>query len=421
MVETHSNIDGRCDINRGVNNLLNARPTNFNINNSVYSQVDNMFQYKILDTKFEDNTQENQVVWSLTKNILDDIDKWTQISTVNYINLNGAYGPLRKIINVNDQLIAFQDTGICTIDYDQRAALSTVEGLPVQLGNTNKVTGYTIVNDKIGCHNKWSINLNSTGLYFIDDYHYSLNRISLQNKIESISTVQGFSQWFKDNINCTIWNPNNFTAFKLSFDEVTKDLYIVNNNTTLVYNSLLQRFISFMDYPNCPIVTNCGLDSLIVSQKGVFVNVYEMFKGDYNNLLDVQQPYWMTYRLNPSAYTDNLFTNFTYIADIIPAGTSLDNTDITSTAHQTFTSVEAWNEYQHGMLDLTTVKNRHRHSKDRFRIWRGDIPRDGDTLTTHVNGGNRMRNPWIYLKLYKDTTGDTDKMVFHNLTVTYYK
>ena len=99
----------------------------------------------------------------------------------------------------------------------------------------------------------------------------------------------------------------------------------------------------------------------------------------------------------------------------------MHNTDITSTAHQTFTSVEAWNEYQHGMLNLTTIKNRHRHSKDRFRIWRGDIPRDGDTLTTHVNGGNRMRNPWLYLKLYKDTTGDTNKMVFHNLTVTYYK
>lgn len=421
MVESHQNLDGRCDVNRGVTNLVNTRPNNFNLFNDAYNQKDNLFQYKILDTKFEDNAQENQVVWSLTKNVLDDIDKWTQISTVNYLNLNGTYGRLRKIINVNDQLVAFQDNGICTIDYDQKAAMSTVEGVPVQLGNTNKVTGYTTVNDKIGCHNKWSINLNSTGLYFIDDYHHSLNKFTFQNGVESISTVQGFSQWFKDNINCTIWNPNNFTAFKVSFDEVTKDLYIINDQTALVYNSSLQRFISFMDYSKCPIITNCGLDSLIFVQKGRLGALYEMFKGDYNNLLDVQQPYWMTYRLNPSAYTDNLFTNFTYIADIIPAGTSLDNTDITSTAHQTFTSVEAWNEYQHGMLDLTTVKNRHRHSKDRFRIWRGDIPRDGDTLTTHINGGNRMRNPWLYLKLYKDTTGDTNKMVFHNLTVTYYK
>lgn len=421
MVESHQNLDGRCDVNRGITNLVNARPTNFNLFNDVYNQTDNLFQYKILDTKFEDNTQENQVVWSLTKNILDNIDKWTQINTVNYLNLNGTYGRLRKIINVNDVLLAFQDTGISTINYNQKAAMSTVEGIPVQLGNTNKVDGYTTVSNKIGCHNKWSINLNSAGLYFIDDYNQSLNRYSTQNGIESISNLQGFTQWFKDNINGTIWKPTNYTAFKLSFDELTKDLYIVNDKEALVYNTSLQRFVSFMDYPKCPLITNYQLNSIALYQNKFGLELHSMFKGGYNNLLGVQQPYWMTYRLNPSTYTDNLFTNFTYIADIIPSGTSLDNTDITSTAHQTFTSVEAWNEYQHGVLDLTTVKNRHRHSKDRFRIWRGDIPRDGDTLTTHINGGNRMRNPWLYLKLYKDTTGDTNKMVFHNLTVTYYK
>ena len=421
MVESHQNLDGRCDVNRGIINLVNARPTNFNLFNDAYNQTDNLFQYKILDTKFEDNTQENQVVWSLTKNILDDIDKWTQISTVNYLNLNGTYGRLRKIINVNDVLLAFQDTGISTINYNQKAAMSTVEGIPVQLGNTNKVDGYTTVSNKIGCHNKWSINLNSTGLYFIDDYNQSLNRYSAQNGIESISNLQGFTQWCKDNINGTIWTPKNYTAFKLSFDELTKDLYIINDKEALVYNAQLQRFVSFMDYPKCPLITNYQLNSIALHQDRFGIELYKMFTGYYNNLLGVQQPYWITYRLNPSAYTDNLFTNFTYIADIIPAGTSLDNTDITSTAHQTFTSVEAWNEYQHGMLDLTTVKNRHRHSKDRFRIWRGDIPRDGDTRTKHINGGNRMRNPWLYFKLHKDTTGDTNKMVFHNLTVTYYK
>ena len=36
MVETHKNIDGRCDVNRGISNILNDRPTNFNIMNSAY-------------------------------------------------------------------------------------------------------------------------------------------------------------------------------------------------------------------------------------------------------------------------------------------------------------------------------------------------------------------------------------------------
>lgn len=416
MVETHINLDGRCDVNRGVNNLVNARPNNFNLLNKVYSQEDNIFQYRILDTKYEDNTQENQVVWSLTKTIQDDIDKWTQINTVNYLNLNGTYGRLRKIININGVLLAFQDTGLSTINYNQKAAMSTVEGIPVQLGNTNKVDGYTTVNDKIGCHNKWSINLNSTGLYFIDDYNQTLNRYSNEG-VESISNIQGFSQWFKDNVNGTIWSPNNYTAFKLSFDELTKDLYIVNDTEALVYNTQLKRFTSFMDYFRCPLITNSKLNSIAIHQTdNSLIELYQMFAGDYNDILGYECPYWMTYRLNPSPYTDNMFTNFTYIADRFDSDNNLINLQT-----PVFDTVKAWNEYQEGELNLTNTKRRHVHSKHRFRIWHGDIPRDGDTLTTHVNGGDRMRNPWLYLKLSKDTTGDTNKMVFHNLTVTYYK
>jgi hypothetical protein len=107
MVETHINLDGRCDVNRGVNNLINARPTNFNLLNTAYNQLDNFFAYKITDDKFDDNAYENQVVWSLTKVPMDDIDKWTCLNAVNYLNLNGTYGKLNKILNVNDVLVAF--------------------------------------------------------------------------------------------------------------------------------------------------------------------------------------------------------------------------------------------------------------------------------------------------------------------------
>lgn len=416
MVETHINLDGRCDVNRGTNNLLNARPNNFDIINTGYTQTDKFFQYKILDEKFQNNNYENQVVWSLTKTVMDDVDKWTQINAVNYLNLNGACGKLRKIINVNGVLLALQDTGISTINYNQKAAISTVEGVPVQLGNTNKVDGYTTISDTIGCHNKWSINLNSTGLYFIDDYKKSLNRYSAQNGIQSLSTLQGFNSWFNDAISGTIWNPNAADAFTISFDELTKDLYISNNETCLVYNAILDKFISFMDYVDCPVFTDCNLQSYVFHQASNNVTLNTMFTGQYNNILGLQVSYSMTYRLNPSEYTDNLFTNFTYIADL------LDNDKITTdTAHLTFTSVKAWNEYQCGELDLTKTTNRHRHSKDRYRMWHGDIPRDGDTLTSHKYGSDRMRNPWLFLTLHKNTNDDNYKMVFHNLTVTYYK
>lgn len=412
MVETHINLDGRCDVNRGVNNLLNARPTNFNLLNTAYTQNDNFFSYKINDEKLDKTTYNNQILWSLTKIPLDDIDKWTNINAVNFLNINGAYGKLNKILNVNDTLIAFQDSALSTIDYDLKAAMSTMEGVPIQLGNTNKVTGYTVISPYLGCQNKWSICNTENGVYFIDDNTKSLYAFSTNNGPINIGLQASFDSWFKENANGVVWNPTN-DGFKLSYDNITKDLYISNNETCLVFNNKLQKFTSFMDYPNSQIV-NLNSKSLLINTVSTGSKLYEMFEGEYNNLLDEYKPYWITYRLNPSSYTDNLFTNFTYVADCKNANNEL-------VPNQTFTSVKAWNEYQSGELDLTTITNRHRHSKKKYRIWHGDIPRDGDTLKSHINGGDRMRNPWIFLKLTNDNINENNQMIFHNLTVTYYK
>lgn len=425
MVETHKNLDGRSDINRGTSNILNARPSNFNLFNDVYSQQDNFFQYKILDDKFNQKTYPNQIIWSLTKTPMSDIDQWLNISGVNYLNLDGVQGKLNKIINYNDSLLAFQDSAISTIDFNVRAALSTEGGLPVQLGNTGKVTGYTKITDKAGCHNKWSINLNPTGLYFIDDFNKTFNCFT-PNGAKDIGYSAAFSQWFKDNITGDVWSPINNKAFKVQYDANTNDIYLLNDEFSLIYNPNIGKFTSFIDYANCPMLLYNTVDSVIAHQDNTLnkVKLYSMFTGDYNQLLDKPVDYWITYRLNPSPYTDNLFTNFTYIADEMDA----NGQTIKDSPHSTFTNVEAWNEYQKGDLDLTTVNHRHRHAKDRYRLWQGDIPRDGDhydytsSTQTHINAGDRMRNPWLFLKLLKkNTNDDRNKMIFHNLTVTYYK
>jgi len=53
--------------------------------------------------------------------------------------------------------------------------LATTAGLPVQMGNTNKVTGYRFLTDTSGCHNKFSISKNSAGVFYVDDYNKSFN------------------------------------------------------------------------------------------------------------------------------------------------------------------------------------------------------------------------------------------------------
>ena len=420
MVESYTNLDGRSDVNRGVNNLLNLRPSNTNLFNPVYNQQDNFFSYKVLDEKFDKNVFENQVVWSLSKTNLDNIDKWADINAVNSLQLDGRLGSINKIINMNDTLLAFQDTGISTIDYNLKSALTTHEGVPLQMGNTGKVTGYTKVTSDIGCHNKWAMCLTDSGLFFIDSYRKALYAIASNASPTDISSTKYFSIWFKENINNDIWNPNtNTQAFRLNYDSSTQDLYIINDSTCLLYNVGLQSFTSFMDYINTPIITNIQGKSIALSQITNELKLYTMFEGPYDEIYGNNMNYSIEYRLNPSPYTDNLFTNYQYVADWTDSNTkSNDYKQFDTNRFDHFDTVEAWNEYQHGILKADTGTGI-RPIKTKFRIWRGDIPKDGDTLEGRKLKGDRMRNPWIHLKFSKNNINNT-KMTFHNLNVIYY-
>lgn len=410
MIESHTNLDGRSDVNRGDTNLINLRPSNSNIINNVYSQQDNFFQYKVLDEKFSKNEFGNQVVWSLSKNNLDNIDKWTSVSAVNTLQLDGKLGKINKVINVNNTLLAFQDKGISTIDYNLQAALTTYEGVPLQMGNTGKVTGYTLVTDNIGCLNKGAIVLSNAGLFFIDDYNNSLIQYTANEGLQNLSNNKLFSTWFKDNIIYTPWDPTN-NAFRLNYDSLTQDLYIQNKTTCLVYNVQLDAFTSFMSYTNTPLLFNNNGKSIALNQKEHQLKVWELFEGNYDNIYNTVVPYSIEYRINPSPNTDNMFTNYQYDADLLDEKTN----KLINGPQNCFDTVEAWNEYQHGILSIRNTK----FNNPKFRIWRGDIPRDGDTTTNNKLKADRMRNPWIHLKLSKNNpTGK--KMIFHNLNIIYY-
>jgi hypothetical protein len=118
-----------------------------------------------------------------------------------------------------------------------------------------------------------------------------------------------------------------------------------------------------------------------------------------------------------------------------------------------FDSLETWNEFQHGIVALEN-KNGHaamkHHTSDgtealkrKFRIWRCDIPRNNCNLGTPAEGvtwpystdaqlgvsryvrkpQDRMRNPWIYLKLKKDAASDDSSLnraEIHDIVMTFF-
>lgn len=431
MCETHVNIDGRYDKNRGQIDNTNMHPTIFNQLNPVYSQKDNFFESRQLDTEdVKDLKYPNQIYYSKTKNSGSDVDLWTNVTLASTLEMDGDKGQITSLNRLNDSIIVFQDSGIGQVLYNENMQMSTTQGVPIEIANSGKVTGKRYFSDTIGCSNKWSIIQTPSGIYFMDSNDKGIYLFNGQ--LKNISASSGFDVWAKQNIPSSEykWTPTAFNNFTSFYDKVNQDVLFVNRNTALAFSEKFGVFTSFYNYENSPYL--CNLDDTGIWLKwarGIDVSTAEehsntfLWKhnaGDYCRFFGSEKPYWTTLVGNPEPQLDKIFTNLEFRATVDGDGEYNDQQRYVP--YLPFDNLEVWNEYQHGNTELKT-KWGHRitrhHDGDNstlarnYRIWRCDIPRDD----THRL--DRIRNLWAYLKLQKDE--DTDKRVeIHDIIMTYF-
>ena len=432
------NIDGRYDRNRAQVSNLNMSPQNFNLLNPVYSQMDNFFSYKILDKDdYKDGSYPNTVTWTKTKQNGADVDLWTNITLANTLELDGDKDTVNKLIRLNNQLLSFQDKGIAQILYNENTQISTTEGVPIEIANSQKVQGKRYYSDTVGCSNKWSIAQTPAGIYFMDSNEKSIYLFNGQ--LNNLSTTGGFNSWAKQNIPASDveWTPNVFDSFIAFYDKLNQDVLFINKETALAYSEKFNCFTSFYDYGETPYFNS--LDDV-----GIWIKDNSLWKhqsGKYCNFFDENKPFSMTLIANKESQMDKVFTNLEFRACVEGEGT-YDNTKDKFNPSLPFETLETWNEYQHGILTLSNrnTNDRFTHGKDnsilarKFRMWRCDIPRDNakvDSTTESLMGIkrfktrplDRIRNPWAYIKLTKNAAKEEsflNKTEIHDIMATYF-
>lgn len=459
MVETYINIDGRYDRNRGLLDNTNIVPTNFNQLNKAYTQHDKFLTSYINDRSFDVNNFPNTVTWTLTKVFGQDIDAWTHLTNTSIMDLEGNHGKLTKLINFQNNMLFFQDTAVGVIRYNENAALSTEKGLPVELGNSGKVTGKEYINGKIGCQNKRTIISTKHGLYFIDG---NTQTIYAATQPQELAVPKGLS----DNAFDTYLQAQEMSTARSFYNQDKQDVYFVFDNfdlPCLTYNEQTDQFTSFYDY-NPEFIENIKDICYHIKNSKDTAYIWKQNLGEYNyfytlnslgNPYDLYSPFYITIVCNgeqAEATTDKIFNNLEFRSDTWSSDGKLK--DFT-----TFDLLEVANEYQYGCLALRDIRQDISNDKfgdkrqidipsnlkKKFRIWRSLFPRaqrsinqvylpniweDVSVNSTQelqaelpnkqpMTSRDRIRNTWTYVSL-KKTTPNTDRLVLHDMIIYYY-
>jgi len=436
MLETHINIDGRTDLQRGTSYIASIDAEKWGSLNPVYSQDNNFIVQRDLDTDFNLDTYRSSLTWTLEKHDSEDVDAWTHITLASSLKLDGDKGICRALRRLGNTIIAFQDRGISEILFNSRTQLSTTEGIPVEIGNSGKVDGKRYITNKYGCTNKWSITEGKNALYFVDNINKAFCGFNGQ-AIENLSTKLGFSSWFREINNTEPWRPVDFNNIVSYYDKIHSDVYLVRNTDDdmpcLVYNENLGAFTSFFDYSAVLMMSN--VEDRFLSYKNHALWLQN--EGLYCNFFGRQYPYWMQYRVTPEPFSDKIWTNIDYRADFYEvldsSGTAivpeenLINGDVfgsmtdTYKEWETFSDYRVWDEYQNtGFTDFTHQRFDRDDVRKKFRIWRLAIPRalkEG----TNIHGMDRIRNPWINLMFRKNDVDGKYLMQLHDIVVKYFE
>jgi len=104
--------------------------------------------------------------------------------------------------------------------------------------------------------------------------------------------------------------------------------------------------------------------------------------------------------LNPESDYDCIFNTIEFTSELY-----LNDVDQPA---NTLTHIQAYSEYQDsGRIQL--VNGRGSNLRRKFREWKANIPREDR---------NRIRNPWIFLKLELDNESNY-KFILHDVIVNY--
>ena len=373
--------------------------------NNVYSQTPNLIQRRSLDYNIKRlNSFDTNIITTKLKSAGELIDNWTDILPNEIMTLDGKHGSINTLVSFNDELYSIQDKAFAFLSISPRVQVQGGDGLAIQLGTGSVLDRYKYISTDSGTLNKWSVVNGNQGIYYFDLLNKSLMLFS--GNIVKLSDLKGMHQYLINNIDDDILKINNpliNQGISAGYDYINNEVFMtfkqsLYNPFTINYNENLGQFISLHDF----------IPSMYISKGSNFITsnstnknyLYKHYEGEYNKIYGIYYPSYVILNVNPESNKDCIFNNLSYKSEVY-----INNID---QPIDTLSKVQLYNEYQNSSL-VPLVLNSNLSRK--FREWKITLPRQ-------QNSRDRIRNPWVFLKLQIDNINNK-QLILHDIYINY--
>ena len=395
--------------------------------NDVYTQQSNIKTYvpnPVIDLFVSNNF--NRVWKSQFKFDGELVDSFRQFKALDFLDVEGTYGPINELVVFKDSLVFYQDNAFGIVTTNERATTTDTKSNTLAIASSVPLSRFDYASLETGCKHRFAVVVTDASLF-----HFDVNKKKLfkfDSGLTPLSDIEGLAGYFRTLATGNIITNDNtislvpagihgefypefntvFYTFKNYIQTVEGPIVVTTYTTsTISYNLLLQAFESRHSFtPGLYLRTANRLLSSNSDNKG-----YSHNKGNYGEFYGTYYNSFIKFRTNEHPEYPKTFTNQTIYTEVIDStGANLPT--------ETISSIQCTNDFQDtGVINSIMYPTTSYNMRRRERGWHFYIPRDINPAA-YTTLKARMRD------IYLDTTltyanNNNKRIILHDILTEY--
>lgn len=161
-------------------------------------------------------------------------DSWASFKVNNFLDVDGNYGPINKVMLFNDKFHFWQDRAFGIVSINPRAVVTTQDGFETQLGSGKVLDDYAYISNNVGTKHLFSVVQSPYSIIWWDilnkkvyEYGQTLEPISDTKELYNFFNTIDNSLLFKD-------NPLLNQGILGTYDNIENEFYLTFLNSKVI-------------------------------------------------------------------------------------------------------------------------------------------------------------------------------------------